>query len=54
MPAYAGAMQALTVAEEQRRKARAGGADKIVDLTPEMAAGGGQSLEGLDGLIQFG
>lgn len=47
-------MQALTLAEEQRRKARAGGADKIIDLTPEMVAGGTQGLEGLDGLIEWG
>jgi hypothetical protein len=54
MVAYTGAMQALAIAEDRQRKARAGGADKIVDLTPEMAAGGGQGLEGLDGLIQWG
>lgn len=53
MVAYAGTMQALVMAEDRQRKARAGGADKIVDLTPEMAAGGGQA-QGLEGLIEWG
>lgn len=53
LPAYEGVMHVLVLEQDRKRKARAGGAEKIIDLTPEMAAGNGQAT-GLDGLIEWG